>query len=79
LDPARDVEGGLKCRKNQVRSDNWQQRYQNRPHYDADRRGILKWSGKFGQCAKMYPNRMNGYDNDETTELFRQIQGYCGA
>jgi hypothetical protein len=40
---------------------------------------FLKWSGKFGQCAKMYPNRMNGYDNDETTELFRQIQGYCGA
>lgn len=21
----------------------------------------LKWSGKFGQHAKMYPTRMNGY------------------
>ena len=39
----------------------------------------LKWSVKFGQCAKMYPNRMNGCDNDETTELFRQFQGYCSA
>ena len=33
----------------------------------------LKWSGKFGQRAKMYPTRTNGYKNDETTEFFRQI------
>ena len=31
----------------------------------------LKLSGKFGQRAKMYPNRMNGYENDEATEFFR--------
>ncbi|MDO6614746.1 hypothetical protein Q4505_04030, partial [Pacificibacter sp. 1_MG-2023] len=34
----------------------------------------LKWSGKFGQRAKVYPTRMNGYENDEATELFRQDQ-----
>ena len=33
----------------------------------------MKWSGKFGQRAKMYPTRMNGYENDEATELFRQV------
>ncbi len=33
----------------------------------------LKWSGKFGQRAKMYPTLMNGYENDEATELFRQF------
>ena len=33
----------------------------------------LKWSGKFGQRAKMYPTLMNGYENDEATEFFRQI------
>jgi len=27
----------------------------------------LKWSGKFGQHAKMYPAGMNGYENDEAT------------
>ena len=36
-------------------------------HYD------LKWSGKFGQRAKMYPTRTNGYENDKATELFRQV------
>jgi hypothetical protein len=35
--------------------------------------GALKWSGKFGQRAKMYPTRTNGYENDEATELFRQF------
>jgi hypothetical protein len=34
---------------------------------------VLKWSGKFGQRAKMYPTLMNGYGNDEETELFRQV------
>ena len=34
---------------------------------------ILKWSGKFGQRAKMYPTRTNGYENDKATELFRQV------
>jgi phosphoglycolate phosphatase-like HAD superfamily hydrolase len=40
---------------------------------------IVKWSCKSGQRAKMYPTRTNGYENDETTELFRQIQGYSSA
>jgi hypothetical protein len=31
----------------------------------------LKWSGKFGQRAKVYPTLMNGYENDEATEFFR--------
>jgi len=34
---------------------------------------ILKWSGKFGQRAKVYPTRTNGYENDKTTELFRPV------
>jgi hypothetical protein len=33
----------------------------------------LKWSSKFGQRAKVYPTRTNGYENDEETELFRQV------
>jgi hypothetical protein len=33
----------------------------------------LKWSGKFGQRAKMYPTRTNGYENDKATELFRPV------
>jgi transposase-like protein len=41
--------------------------------------GGLKWSGKFGQRAKVYPTRTNGYENDKATELFRQFQSYCGA
>ena len=39
----------------------------------------VKWSGKFGQRAKVYPTRTNGYENDKATELFRQFQSYCGA
>jgi hypothetical protein len=38
-----------------------------------DAKKDLKWSGKFGQRAKMYPTLMNGYGNDEETELFRQV------
>jgi hypothetical protein len=34
---------------------------------------VLKWSGKFGQRAKMYPTCTSGYENDEATELFRQV------
>lgn len=34
---------------------------------------IVKWSGKFGQRAKVYPTLMNGYENDEATEFFRQV------
>ena len=30
-------------------------------------------SCKLGQRAKVYPTRMNGYENDEATELFRQF------
>lgn len=37
------------------------------------RRDIMKWSGKFRQRAKMYSTVMNGYENDEATELFRQV------
>ena len=33
----------------------------------------MKWSGKFGQRAKVYPTRTNGYENDKTTELFRPV------
>jgi len=33
----------------------------------------MKWSGKFGQRAKMYPTRTNGYENDKATELFRPV------
>ena len=36
--------------------------------------GKQKWSGKFGQRAKMYPTRTNGYENDKATELFRPVQ-----
>jgi hypothetical protein len=34
---------------------------------------LLKWSGKFGQRAKMYPTRTNGYENDKATEFFRPV------
>ena len=34
---------------------------------------VMKWSGKFGQRAKVYPTRTNGYENDKTTELFRPV------
>jgi hypothetical protein len=33
----------------------------------------VKWSGKTGQRAKMYPTRTNGYENDKATELFRPV------
>jgi hypothetical protein len=33
----------------------------------------LKWSGRFGQRAKMYPTQMNGCENDEAMEFFRQV------
>ena len=33
--------------------------------------GLMKWSGKIGQRAKVYPTRLNGYENDEETEFFR--------
>lgn len=35
--------------------------------------GEVKWSGKFGQRARMYPTRTLGYENDKTTELFRPV------
>jgi hypothetical protein len=40
---------------------------------DEFRRNAVKWSGKFGQRAKMYPTRTNGYENDKTTELFSPV------
>ena len=33
----------------------------------------VKWSGEFGQRAKVYPTLMNGYENDEATEFFKQV------
>jgi len=47
----------------------------NQPNLFMIREGDVKlmWSGKFGQHAKMYPTRTNGYENDETTKLFRQV------
>ena len=35
--------------------------------------GCQMWSGKFGQRAKVYPTRTNGYEDDKATELFRQL------
>lgn len=32
--------------------------------------GMLKWSGKTGQRAKMYPTMTTGYRNDEETQFF---------
>ncbi|MFY9209911.1 MAG: sugar nucleotide-binding protein, partial [Aestuariivita sp.] len=29
----------------------------------------VKWSGKFGQRAKMYPTRLNGYKNDKAANI----------
>ncbi|WP_187431342.1 hypothetical protein ROLI_026960 [Roseobacter fucihabitans] len=39
----------------------------------------VKWSGKIGQRAKMYPTTTTGYTNDEETQFFRQVQSYGGA
>jgi hypothetical protein len=33
----------------------------------------LKWSGKTGQRAKMYPTLKTGYTNDEETQFFGQV------
>ena len=35
--------------------------------------GYMKWSGKTGQRAKMYPTLKTGYTNDEETQFFRQV------
>ena len=37
------------------------------------RAGALKWSGKTGQAAKMYPTLTTGYTNDEETQFFGQV------
>lgn len=34
---------------------------------------VVKWSGKTGQRAKMYPTRTTGYTNDQETQFFRQV------
>jgi hypothetical protein len=34
---------------------------------------LVKWSGKTGQRAKMYPTLKTGYTNDEETQFFRQV------
>ena len=47
---------------------------------NEDRVGrVLKWSGKIGQHAKMYPTMATGYTNDEETQIFGQVQSCCGA
>jgi hypothetical protein len=33
----------------------------------------VKWSGKTGQRAKMYPTLKTGYTNDEETQFFGQV------
>ncbi|SCZ64683.1 Phage integrase, N-terminal SAM-like domain [Epibacterium ulvae] len=33
----------------------------------------LKWSGTFGQRAKMYPTLTTGHTNDEETQFFGQV------
>ena len=33
----------------------------------------MKWSGKIGQRAKMYPTRMNRHGNDEAMKFFKQV------
>ena len=38
----------------------------------SSNRGV-KWSGKTGQRAKMYPTLKTGYTNDEETQFFRQV------
>lgn len=35
--------------------------------------GTVKWSGKFGQSVSVYPDPKNGYDNDDETQIFRQV------
>jgi len=35
--------------------------------------GYLKWSGKTGQRAKMYPTLKTGYTNDQETQFFGQV------
>ena len=36
----------------------------------------MKWSGKIGQRAKMYPTRMNGCGNDEAIILLDILASY---
>ena len=35
----------------------------------------MKWSYKIGQSVKVYSNEKKEYQNDETTEVFRPVQG----
>ena len=34
---------------------------------------FVKWSGKTGQRAKMYPTLKTGYTNDQETQFFGQV------
>jgi hypothetical protein len=51
--------------------------WRGQPVFDAQCRAkrveLVKWSGKFGQRAKMYPARTDGYENDKVMELFRPV------
>jgi len=40
---------------------------------------LVKWSGKTGQPAKMYPTLMTGYSYDQETQFFGQVQSHCSA
>ena len=41
---------------------------------DDSSRFRLKWSGKFGQCTKMYPTQMNGCENDKEREFLDKFK-----
>jgi len=41
--------------------------------YETAAQSLLKWSGKVGQPAKMYPTMTTGYTNDEETQFFGQV------
>lgn len=37
--------------------------------------GKVKWSQKSGQLAKVYPTTLEGYEDGETPEVYRSVQG----
>ena len=42
-------------------------------HRSRPNKLIVKWSGKTGQRAKMYPTRATGYTNDQERKFFGQV------
>ena len=41
--------------------------------YRSKRNEKLKWSQETGQLAKVYPQRMKGYENGEAPEVYRSV------